>query len=444
MSAAPLGWFGIVRLGLVQAALGAIVVLTTSTLNRVMVVEFSLPAILPGALVALHYGVQLLRPRMGFGSDVGGRATPWIVGGMALLTAGGIGSAAATSFMATSRPLGILLAIPAFAAVGLGVGAAGTTILVLMAKQVAARRRAQAATILWLLMILGIAVSAVTAGKLLDPFSPARLVRVVAAVDCVAFLLALAAIWGVERGQAYAPPVPREAQPPFMTALRDIWGETQSRRFAMFVFISMLAYSAQELILEPFAGRVFGFTPGQSAKITAVQHVGVLVGMLVVAIGASLAGEFRTRAMRGWTIGGCAASALALAALAAAGLVGRGWPLRETVFALGAANGAFTVSAIGAMMGLAGQGQDRREGTRMGLWGAAQAIAFGVGGLAGTGASDIARRLLGSPSLAYAAVFVGEAVLFLVAARLAAQIFNPQAEAETRRAAPGRHAIAAG
>ena len=58
----PLGWFGIVRLGFVQAALGAIVVLVTSTLNRVMVVELALPAVVPGALVALHYAVQVLRP----------------------------------------------------------------------------------------------------------------------------------------------------------------------------------------------------------------------------------------------------------------------------------------------------------------------------------------------------------------------------------------------
>jgi BCD family chlorophyll transporter-like MFS transporter len=43
----------------VQTALGAIVVLTTSTLNRVMVVELALPAMLPGVLVALHYMVQI-------------------------------------------------------------------------------------------------------------------------------------------------------------------------------------------------------------------------------------------------------------------------------------------------------------------------------------------------------------------------------------------------
>ena len=67
MTVPPLGWVGIVRLGLVQTALGAIVVLTTSTLNRVMVVELALPAILPGVLVALHYLIQVMRPRLGYG-----------------------------------------------------------------------------------------------------------------------------------------------------------------------------------------------------------------------------------------------------------------------------------------------------------------------------------------------------------------------------------------
>ena len=72
-----------------QTALGAIVVLTTSTINRVMVVELGLPATVPGLLVALHYAVQLMRPAMGYGSDMGGRRTPWIIGGMAVLATGG-------------------------------------------------------------------------------------------------------------------------------------------------------------------------------------------------------------------------------------------------------------------------------------------------------------------------------------------------------------------
>ena len=55
MVLSPLSWIGIIRIGLVQTALGAIVVLTTSTLNRIMVVEYGLVAMLPGALVGFHY-----------------------------------------------------------------------------------------------------------------------------------------------------------------------------------------------------------------------------------------------------------------------------------------------------------------------------------------------------------------------------------------------------
>ncbi len=425
----PLGWLGIARLGCVQAALGAIVVLTTSTLNRVMVVELALPAIVPGALVALHYIAQVLRPRLGYGSDVGGRRTPWIVGGMALLTGGGIAAAAATALMATHLILGIVIAVLAFLCVGIGVGAAGTSLLVLLAKRVDPRRRAPAATIVWLMMIAGIALTAGLAGKLLDPFSPARLLIVASSVAVAALLMTLLAVWRIEGAPAAeASSDSRAPQPGFLRALADVWQEAQARRFAIFVFVSMLAYSAQELVLEPFAGAVFGLTPGESARLTGLQHGGVLAGMLLVAVGGSLAGEFRARAMRAWTVGGCVGSALAILLLASGSVIGPGFPLRISVAVLGAANGAFAVSAIGAMMGLASHGRESREGVRMGLWGAAQALAFGLGGLLGTGASDVARALLGSPSLAYSAVFAAEAGIFLIAAVLAAGVFQPRAE----------------
>jgi BCD family chlorophyll transporter-like MFS transporter len=426
-AAARLGWVGIVRLGLVQTALGSIVALTTSTMNRVMVVELALPAMLPGALVALHYAVQMLRPRLGYGSDVGGRRTPWIVGGMATLAVGGLGAAAATALMGTALAAGVALAVVAFTLIGVGVGAAGTTLLALLAKRVDAHRRAAAATIVWLMMIAGIVVTATAAGHLLDPFSPARLVAVTAGVVAAAFMLTVIAVWGIEGSRTVAPGVPgalptgdRRA---FREALGQVWAEPHARRFAIFVFVSMLAYSAQDLILEPFAGRVFGYTPGESTKLAGLQHAGVLAGMILVAVAAS---GLRIGALRTWTIAGCIGSAIALAGLAAAGLAGPGWPLRASVVALGVANGAFAVAAIGSMMGLAGSGRESREGVRMGLWGAAQAIAFGLGGFLGTAASDLARHLLDSPGVAYAAVFAGEGALFVVAALLAARVGKPR------------------
>jgi len=431
------GWGRVARLGLVQAALGAIVVLTTSTLNRVMVVELALPALLPGMLVAFHYLVQVARPRMGHGSDVGGRRTPWIVGGMAVLALGGVGAALAVALMASQRAAGIALAFVSFAMIGLGVSASGTSLLVLLAKRVAPSRRAASATIVWLMMIVGFAVTAGVAGRLLDPYTPARLVAVTAAVSALAFVLAALAIHGVE-GKADLPQqaTPQRAALPFRASLAQTWADPTARRFTIFVFVSMLAYSAQDLILEPFAGSVFGFTPGRSTQLSGVQHGGVLAGMLLAALAGS---RWRGRAigsLRGWTVAGCIASALALAGLAASGIVGAAWPFTTTVFVLGAANGVFSIAAIGSMMRLAGDGDaDRgREGVRMGLWGAAQAVAFGLGGLLGTGASDLARWLLGTPGVAYAAVFAFEALMFVAAAALAAGIGVPAAR--TAAAAP--------
>ena len=76
------------------------------------------------------------------------------------------------------------------------------------------------------------------------------------------------------------------------------------------------------------------------------------------------------------------------------------------------------------MLGLAGRGRGAREGVRMGVWGAAQAVAMGTGGLVSTAASDAARTLLGAPGPAYALVFAGQAALFLFAARLAFRPFG--------------------
>ncbi len=429
---APLGWLGIVRLGLVQTALGSIVVLTTSTMNRVMVVELALPAMVPGLLVGLHYALQLLRPRLGYGSDVGGRRTPWIIGGMAALAAGAIACAAAIGLVESSTLAGLALATIAFALIGLGVGAAGTSLLVLLAKRTDAARRAAAATVVWVMMIAGFIVTATAVGHLLDPYSPQRLLAITCGVAAGALTLTVVAVAGVEGVARPHEGAARAPAPPFLHALRQVWSEREARQFTVFVFVSMLAFSAQDLILEPFAGTVYGFTPGQSTQLAGVQNAGVLAGMALVALaGARFVGG-RLGSLRQWVLIGCVASAAALAGIAAAALAGPGWPLRESVFALGVANGAYAVAAIGSMMALVGRGRQAREGVRMGLWGAAQAIAFGLGGFLGTVASDVSRALLGSPATAYAVVFAAEGALFLVAAALAARLGRaPAATAAT-------------
>ncbi len=430
---APLSWVGIVRLGLVQTSLGAIIVLLTSTLNRVMVVELLLPASVPGALVALHYAVQLLRPRWGHGSDMGGRRTTWIIGGMGVLACGAVLAAVATALVASRFHEGMALLVAAFLLIGIGVGASGTSLLALLAERVAPGRKAAAGAIVWIMMIAGFVVTASAAGHFLDPFSLERLVIVTAVVSAVALAVTVLALVGVE-GSTAARKVRRPAplaRTPFRKALREVWSESEARRFTIFVFVSMLAYSAQDLILEPFAGIVFAYTPGESTKLSGLQNAGVLVGMILVGVAGGGFGQGSKVTLTRWAMGGCVLSATALATLALAGLFGPHWPLTPIVVALGFGNGVFAVAAIGSMMSLAGSGTANREGTRVGLWGAAQGIAFGLGGLAGTMAVDLGRWLTGSQAAAYAGVFALEASLFLVAAWLAAQSIPGSAEASS-------------
>jgi len=425
-----LTWPQIARLGLVQASLGSIVVLTTSLLNRVMVIELALPAILPGALVALHYFIQLIRPRMGFGSDQTRRASPWIRGGILVLASGGVSAAASTILLSHSVGLGIALATIAFLMIGIGVSSSGTALLVLLAKRVEPKKKAAAATCVWLMMIFGFAFTASVSGKFLTPFSFERLLIISSTVSVIAVIVTFLAIWGMESPVAKTGQLtPRvdevESEGPikvsFREAFAEVWKESRVRSFTWFVFVSMLAYSSQDLILEPFAAVAFGFSPAETTTLSGLQNGGVLIGMLFLAFITSKAKSQTLTSLSTWTICGCLASALAMLGLVLSGPIANVIFFQVAVFLLGIFNGAFSIAAIGSMMQFASIGSARREGVRMGIWGASQAMAFGLGGIIGTGLSDIARIILGDPASAYAFVCLLEGVLFVVAAYLSYQ-----------------------
>ena len=139
----------------------------------------------------------------------------------------------------------------------------------------------------------------------------------------------------------------RRAPLPFRQGLAEIWQESKARNFTLFSLLSMTAYFMQELILKPYAGLAFGNTPGQSNQLLGAQNGGVFVGMLLV---------------------GIAATGLRIGSLRASVMAGCG----------------------GSLMALASAGRAEREGTRMGFWGATQAIAAGFGGLIESAVVDLA------------------------------------------------------
>jgi BCD family chlorophyll transporter-like MFS transporter len=413
-----MSWWQIIRLGLVQAAIGAVVVLLTTTINRVIVVELGLPASIPGLLVALHFGVQLvLRPRLGHDSDRSGARTPWIIGGLVVCAISGVGVAASLPIMRTHTVLGVALASVASIALGAGVSASGTPLLALMSERTTSSQRAGAAAITWILMIVGIIITAATSGALLDPFSFTRLTAIAGGVGVAGVVIAVVATYGIERrtsqmAAAAATVGHAGAQHgSFVASLRSVLSEPAARAFAGFVFLAMLAYSAQDLILEPFAGIAFGMSPGESTRLSGTHHGGVLIGMVVSALAAT-----RTGQLRHWAAAGCFASAITYVALTLTPAIGDVRVFRAVVPLLGFANGVFAIGAIGSMMALTGDRTDGRAGLRLGVFGAAQAVAYAVGTMSGAAGVDIARTVLNSPVRGYLSVFGVEAALFAVAA----------------------------
>lgn len=417
---AGIGWFGIIRLGTVQAAIGAMVMLATSLLNRVMVVEYAIAAAVPAGLVAWHYAVQLSRPLWGHTSDRSARRSSWIMTGMGILALGTLIAVDATVMMSGSTTFPIILAIIGFTLIGLGVGMSGTALLALLASRVSVERKPAAAAISWTMMVAGIVIAAGVSGAYLDPFSEARLAIVTSMTVLVAFIVAMLALRGLEQNsQPVAVPISASNQATFAEVMADIWQDNQARCFTYFVFISMLAYSMQDLILEPFGGLVFEMTPGESTQLAGVQHSGILLGMLVSGLGGSLYARRFGPNLKLWIVLGCVGSAVMLVGLSAAATIGSAWPLTANVFGLGFANGIFAVAAVGAMLGLASDGKSSGEGARMGVWGAAQAVAFGLGGLLGAIIVDQLRSRMGQDNIAFETVFAIEAIMFILAAVVA-------------------------
>lgn len=428
---ATMNWFQLTRLGFVQAAIGAVVVLLTTTINRVIVVELALPAMIPGLLVALHFGVQLyLRPRLGHDSDRHSRRTPWILGGLAVCALSSLAVAASIPVMARNTALGVALAALASMALGAGVSAAGTPLLALMSERAKPSQRAGAAAITWILMIVGIIITAAVSGALLDPFSYTRLIAIAGGIGGVGFLVAWIATLGVERGPR--PVIPAEqdatANGAFLASFRTVWQEPAARLFAGFIFVAMFAYSAQDLILEPFAGIAFSMTPGESTALSGMHHGGVLAGMILAALIARRSGQ-----LRHWAAAGCFASAVAYLALVASPAIDQVSVFRVIVVVLGLSNGVFAIGAIGSMMALTGDKSDGRAGLRLGVFGAAQALAYAVGTMSGAAGVDFARAIFESPVQGYLAVFGVQALLFVGSAWMALRSASSERATEVFR-----------
>lgn len=196
-------------------------VLLLGTLNRVMIVELGVPAMVVAAMIALPVLSAPFRALLGFRSDthrsaIGWKRAPyiwfgslWQFGGLAimpfaLIVLGGdqtLGPAWA----------GEVLAALAFLMTGLGMHMTQTAGLALACDRATEESRPRVVALLYVMFLVGMGVSALVVGTLLADFSNLRLIRVVQGTAVVTLILNLIALWKQER---IAPMTPAERAAP--------------------------------------------------------------------------------------------------------------------------------------------------------------------------------------------------------------------------------------
>ncbi len=405
----------LLRLSLFQVTVGMAAVLLIGTLNRVMIVELGVPAWLVAVMVSLPLVFAPLRAVVGFKSDnhrsvLGWRRVPYLWFGT-LLQFGGLSIMPFALIILSgdsSAPawVGDAAAGLAFLLVGAGLHTVQTVGLALATDLAPTRAQPKVVALLCMMMLLGMVASALIFGLALSPFSEMRLIQVVQGAALLTMVINSVALWKQEPRQRDRAPVNTKS---FLQTWREFRRGGQAKRRLVALGIGTVAFSMQDILLEPYGGKVLGLPVAATTAMTALLAIGGLIGF---GIGARILG----RGADPYRLAGTGA----LAGLAAFAALIFAAPFEAPfLFALGVAGiglgaGLFAHCTLTAAIGTCGPGQ---VGLVLGIWGAVQASAAGLavaaGGLIRDGVGMMADAgLLGptlrTPATGYVAVYVIE------------------------------------
>jgi len=414
----PLGQ--LLRLSLFQVSVGMAVVLLTGTLNRVMIVELGVSAWLVALMVSLPLVFAPLRVLIGFRSDnhrslLGWRRVPYIWLGT-LIQFGGLAIMPFALLILSGDShgpvwIGHAGAALAFLLVGAGLHTTQTAGLALATDLAPKHVRPRVVALLYVMLLVGMLVSALIFGVLLDGFSEVKLIQVIQGAAVTTLFLNVIALWKQEARDP-AKTAPDRDRP----GLRESW-EVLSEggrlsRLLVAVGLGTAGFSMQDILLEPYGGEILGLTVGQTTVLTALLAAGALAGLFLAARWLGRGFDPYRLAALGALAGIAAFSAVILAAPLESALL-----FRVGTAVIGFGGGLFVVGTMTAAMEFSGSGQ---SGLALGAWGAVQATAAGtaiaLGGLLRDGVSALAAEgVLGSalttPITGYGAVYQVEIIL---------------------------------
>ncbi|MEL6607339.1 MAG: PucC family protein [Pseudomonadota bacterium] len=373
----------LLRLSLFQVSVGMAAVMLLGTLNRVMIVELSVAAWIVALMIALPVMSAPFRALLGFRSDthrsaIGWKRLPYLwfgslyqFGGLAIMPMAliilGEGKQAVGPEWA-----GEVGAALAFLLTGLGMHMTQTAGLALAADRATEETRPRVVALLYVMFLLGMAVSAIIVGALLTNFSELRLVQVIQGTAVVTIVLNTIALWKQEK-MAPMSKAEREApRPVFREAWRDFTQGGEAGRLLVVVFLGTMAFNMQDVLLEPYGGEILGLSVSATTLLTATWAAGALAGFGFAARWLSAGMDPYRMGARGLLFGLIAFVAVIFAApMASPVLFYAGATL------IGFGGGLFAVATLTAAMTMPTDGLAGR-GLALGAWGAAQATAAGL------------------------------------------------------------------
>ena len=417
----------LLRLSLFQVSVGMATVMLLGTLNRVMIVELSVPATIVAVMIALPVLIAPFRALLGFRSDtyrsaIGWKRIPylwfgslWQMGGLAVMPF-------ALLVLSGDQRIGPewageVLAALAFLMTGFGIHMTQTAGLALATDRADEETRPRVVALLYVMFLLGMAVSSVVIGWLLRDFEAILLIKVVQGAAVVGIVLNLIALWKQEQVRPMSREERAAPRPSFGEAWASLMAAGQVTRLLFVAFIGTMAFNMQDVLLEPYGGEILGLSVSSTTLLTAVWAMGALVGFALAGkMLAAGSNPFRLAAL-GILAGIAAFSTVIFAApLDSAALFFAGACL------IGFGGGLFAVSTLIAAMNLPVQGA-AGHGLALGAWGAAQATAAGlaialggilrdvINAIATSGAWGVA---LDSPATGYSFVYHIEIGLLFV------------------------------
>ncbi|WP_435229962.1 PucC family protein [Pseudopelagicola sp. nBUS_20] len=417
----------LLRLSLFQISVGMAAVMLLGTLNRVMIVELSVPAIIVALMIAIPVLIAPFRALLGFKSDnyrsaIGWKRVPylwfgslWQFGGLAIMPMALLALAGDTEIDAGF--FGEVAAALAFLLTGLGMHMTQTAGLALAADRASEETRAKVVSLLYVMFLLGMGFSALIIGTLLRDYSSLLLVQVVQGAAVMTMILNIIALWKQEKMSPMTKEQRAAPHPSFRNAWRDLTKNTDMFRLVVTIFLGTMAFNMQDVLLEPYGGEILGLSVSATTLLTAMWAGGALLGFGLAARWLSAGIDPYRMGARGVIVGVAAFSAVLLSA-----------PLASpTLFYTGAAliglgGGLFAVATLTAAMTINISGNAGR-GLALGVWGAAQATGAGLSIFIGGATRDLINsaansgllgNVLQAPSIGYSVVYQIEIIMLFI------------------------------